>query len=240
MIIAKFFAVMILGYILGSIPFGALIGKRRAGVDVRQYGSGKTGATNVLRTVGRKAAATVAILDVSKGALAVVLAGLIVGSDYLVVGDFSLGALVGQVLAALAAIAGHIWPVFLGFRGGRGVATFFGGLIALCPPAAIVGGEIALIGVGFTRYVSLGSIAGTVGAYAILVPLTIVNHFPIEYLVYALMGAIIVMATHRDNIARLVSGKERRLGEKAERDDLPQSGPPGGKKLQQPRTGGRG
>ncbi len=226
MIIAKFVAVVVIGYLLGSIPFGLLISRRSAKVDVRQHGSGKIGATNVLRTAGGKAAALVASLDVSKGMLAVVFAGLIVGRSYLVVGDFALGMLVAQVMAALAAIAGHIWSVFLKFRGGRGGATFFGGLIALCPVAALFGGEILIIGAGLTKFASLGSIAGAVGTYAILVPLTILNGFPIEYLAYALIGTIVVIVMHRDNIARLVSGKERKLGEKAETmDSLPSTQP---------------
>jgi len=219
MIIAKFVAVVLVGYLLGSIPFGLLISKRSSKVDVRQYGSGKIGATNVLRAAGRKAAAVVVVLDVSKGALAVVFAGLIIGRSYLVVGDFGLGALVAQVLAALAAMAGHNWSVFLKFHGGRGVATFMGGLIALCPVAAIFGGQIFIIGAGLTKFASLGSIAGAVGTYVILVPLTIMNGFPIEYLAYALIGTIIVIVMHRDNIRRLVSGKERKLGEKAEKVD---------------------
>jgi len=223
MIIAKFVAVVVLGYLLGSIPFGVLVGRRQAKVDVRQYGSGRTGATNVLRTAGRKSAALVAALDVLKGVLAVVFAGLIVGRGYLVVGGFGLGSLVAQVLAALAAVAGHNWSVFLRFRGGRGVATFFGGLIALCPVAALFGGEIIIIGAGLTRYVSLGSIAGAVGTYAILVPLTIMNSFPIEYLFYALVGAIMIFVMHRDNIARLLSGKERKLGERTENRESPPS-----------------
>ena len=223
MVIAKFIGVVLIGYLLGSIPFGLLISKRSSKVDVRQYGSGKIGATNVLRVAGRKAAALVVVLDVSKGALAVVLAGLIVGQSYLVVGDFGLGVLVARVLAALAAIAGHNWSVFLKFHGGRGVATYMGGLIVLSPVAAIFGGEILIIGAGLTKFVSLGSIAGTVGTYAILVPLTIMNGFPIEYLVYALIGTIIIIIMHRDNIRRLLSGKERKLGEKAKKVD---SSPP--------------
>jgi len=208
---------------LGSIPFGVLIGRRSANVDLRQYGSGKTGAANVLRTTGRKAASMVVFLDMWKAVLAVVFAGLIVDKGYLVVGDFALGALVAQVLAALAAVAGHIWPVFLKFRGGRGVATFFGGLVALCPVAAIVGGEIFIIGAGLTRLVSLGSIAGVIGAYVILVPLTIMNGFPIEYLAYTLIGAVAIIFMHRDNIARLLLGKERKLGDKAEEVGSPPS-----------------
>ncbi len=217
MVIAKFVGVVLMGYLLGSIPFGLLISKRSSKVDVRQYGSGKIGATNVLRAVGRKAAALVVVLDVSKGALAVVLAGLIVGRSYLVVGDFGLGVLVAQVLAALAAIAGHNWSVFLKFHGGRGVATFMGGLIALSPVAAIFGGEIFIIGAGLTKFASLGSIAAAVSTYIILAILVIMNKFPIEYLAYALIGTIIIIVMHRGNIRRLLSGKERKLGEKAEK-----------------------
>jgi len=217
MMMAKFAAVVILGYLLGSIPIGYLLTRRQAKVDVTAYGSGKVGATNVLRTAGRKSAAMVGTLDLLKGVVAVVLAGLIMGRGYLVVGNFGFGTLVAQVLAALAAVVGHNWSVFLRFRGGRGVATFFGGLIALCPIAALVGGEIFVIGAGLTQYASLASIAGVVGAYAILVPLTIMNGFPLEYLFYALVGAVIIIVMHRDNISRLMKGKERRLGEKGEK-----------------------
>ena len=222
MIVGKFIMAILIGYLLGSLPFGLWIGRHHAKVDVRQHGSGRTGATNVLRTAGRKAAALVGFFDVLKGALAVIFAGWLVGEGYLMVGGFSLGALLAQVLAALAAVVGHVFPVFLRFRGGRGVATFFGGLIALCPPAAIFGGEVIIIGVGLTRYVSLGSIAGAVGTYAILAPLTILGGFPIEYLFYALAGAVLIFVMHRDNIVRLVSGTERKLGEKTEKRESPQ------------------
>ena len=223
MIVAKFAAVVILGYLLGSIPFGLLISRQSSKVDVRQHGSGKIGATNVLRTAGKKAAALVAALDVSKGVLAVIFAGLIVRGDYLVVGGIGLGILMAQVLAALAAVLGHNFPVFLKFKGGRGVATFFGGLVALCPIAAIFGGEILFIGAGLTRYASRGSIAGVVGTYSVLVPLTIFSGFPIEYLAYALIGTIIIVVMHRDNIVRLINGKERKLGKKTETEDFPPS-----------------
>jgi glycerol-3-phosphate acyltransferase PlsY len=230
MMLAKFAAVVIMGYFIGAIPIGYLLTRRQAKVDVTQYGSGKIGATNVLRTAGRRSAARVAGMDILKGVLAVVLAGLIVGRGYLVVGHFGFGTLVAQVLAALAAVVGHNWSVFLGFRGGRGVATFFGGLVALCPIAAIVGGEILIIGAGLTSYVSLASIAGAVGAYAILVPLTIMNGFPLEYLFYALVGSVIIIVMHRDNIGRLMTGKERKLGEKGEKRDSPASSPTEGVK----------
>ena len=217
MIIAKFVAVVIIGYLLGSIPFGVLIGRRAAGVDIRQYGSGRMGTANVLRTAGKRAAVLAACLDILKGALAVVFAGLIVGESYLLIGDYALGMLAAQVLAGLAAIVGHIWPVFLRFKGGRGVATFFGGLIALWPVglmAAAFGGVVLISAVALTRYASLGSISGAVGTCAILVLLTMMNGFPIEYLAYTSIGAVLIIVMHRDNIARLISGKERKLGEK--------------------------
>ena len=221
--IAKFVAVVIVGYLVGAIPIGYLIAKRQAKVDVRQYGSGKMGATNVLRVAGKKAAALVAILDVLKGTLAVVFARLIFG-EYLVVTGSSVWWLISApVVAALAAMAGHNWSVFLKFQGGRGVATFFGGLVALCPWVALFGGEVVALGAVLTRFASLGSIAGVVGAYAILVPLTVLNGFPIWYLVYALIGVIAIIVMHRDNIARLLSGKERKLGDKAEGRDSPSS-----------------
>ena len=222
-IIVKLIAVVVIGYLLGSIPIGYLLGRRQGKVDIRTQGSGKTGATNVFRTAGRKWGLLVAVLDICKGALAVVIAGLIVGGEYLLVGDSSLWWLLtsAQVLAALAAVTGHIWPISLKFKGGRGVATFFGGLVALCPVAALFGGEVLIIGAGLPRFVSLGSLAGAVGGYAILVPLTILNGFPVEYLFYAVVGGIIIFIMHRDNIRRLMSGKERRLGEKADGVVLP-------------------
>ncbi|MBI2288004.1 MAG: glycerol-3-phosphate acyltransferase [Chloroflexi bacterium] len=228
MIVAKFLAVVIIAYLLGSIPSGVLVARRSAKVDIRQLGSGKTGTTNVLRVAGKKAAALVVTLDLLKGALAVVLAGLLVGRSYLVVGDISLGLLTAQCVAALAAMAGHNWSVFLKFQGGRGVATFFGGLIALSPVVALFGGEVLVIGTGLTRFASLGSIAGAVGTYTILLPLTILNGFPFEYLIYTLIGTIAIIVMHRDNIARLLTGKERKVGEKVAKVDLPPSDQSGG------------
>ena len=210
MIIAKYVAVVAIGYLLGSIPFGLLISLRSTGTDIRRVGSGKTGMTNVLRTAGRKAAALSLILDMAKGALAVIFAKLILG-------DFSYTA---HVLAALAAIAGHSWSVFLKFKGGRGVATFIGGLIALHWPAAVVGGGLMLI-IGFrTRYMSLGSITGAVIAFIMLLALNVLQlnflkpYPPIEYVIYAMICAIFIYVMHRDNITRLVRGTERKLGDK--------------------------
>ena len=224
MIIAGYFAVVLIGYLLGSIPFGLLIGKRSANIDIRQIGSGKTGMTNVLRVAGKKAAVLVLILDLLKGVLAVVLARLIVGGDYSMIGNTGLWSPSGAlVLAALAAIAGHSWPIFVKFKGGRGVATFLGGALALYPPAALAGGMILIIVAAITRYMSLGSITGAISIFIILIPLTIMDKTPIPYLAYSLIGAIFIIVMHRDNINRLLSGTERKLGEKIEIKNPPAS-----------------
>jgi len=221
MIIAKFILVAFVGYLLGSIPFGLIITKYKAHIDIRDYGSGKTGTTNVLRTVGKRASLLVAVLDVLKGSLAVVFAGFIVGTGYISIGEYGgLGLAFAQALAAFAAVIGHIWPIFIKFKGGRGVATFIGGLVALCPVAGLFGGEALIITAGMTGFVSLGSIMGVVGAYAILIPLTMMYDFPLEYLAYVLLGTLLIIFMHRDNIKRLITGKERKLGQKAEKLDV--------------------
>ena len=220
LLIAKFILVAFIGYLLGSIPFGLIVSKRKANIDIRNYGSGKTGGTNVLRTLGRKSFILVASLDIAKGALAVVIAGFVVGTDYMAIGSYGyLGIVFAQALAGLAAVIGHIWPIFVKFKGGRGVATFLGGLIALCPAAGLFGGEALIITAGISGFVSLGSIIGMVGAYAILIPLTIMYGFPPEYLAYVLAGTLLIIFMHRDNIKRLLSGKERKLGQKAEKSE---------------------
>jgi acyl phosphate:glycerol-3-phosphate acyltransferase len=217
-ILIKFLAAIVAGYLIGSIPFGVLVGKRLAKVDPRSFGSGKMGTTNVLRVAGKKVAALVLILDMFKGAGAVVLAWLLLRGDY----HAEIGTLTwymlrsASALAALAAIAGHIWPVFLKFKGGRGVATFYGGMFALCPPVAFLSGQVFLLGASATRLVSLASIAGAIATYLILIPLTIFSGFPWENLLYGLVGSLALIMTHRDNIVRLMNGKERKLGDQAE------------------------
>ncbi len=215
-IIARYLAAMICGYFLGSMPWGLIVGKKLAKVDVREMGSGKIGATNVLRSAGKKVAIITALLDILKGAAAVILAGFILEKSYVMIGNFGFGALFGQVLAGLAAVAGHNWSIFLGFRGGSGVAVFFGGWFALFPMVALFGGEVLFLGAASTLFVSLGSIAGVVGTYVILVPLTVFSGFPVEYLIYATIGGVMIIYTHRGNIKRLLSGSERKLGQKAE------------------------
>jgi glycerol-3-phosphate acyltransferase PlsY len=226
MIIARYAAVVLIGYLLGSIPFGLLISRRTTGADLREVGSGKIGMTNVLRTSGKKAAALALVLDIAKGAVVVLIAGLIFGNSY---------HYIAQVVAALSAIGGHSWSVFLKFKGGRGVATFIGGLVALYWPAAIVGGGIMLI-IGFrTKYMSLGSITGAVVAFVMLLVLNVLGVLnvirldllktpPIEYVIYAMICTIFIYVMHRDNIIRLVSGTERRLDQRVEANNLPSSG----------------
>jgi glycerol-3-phosphate acyltransferase PlsY len=215
MIIAKFIAVAIIGYLLGSVPFGLIVSKMQAKVDIRNYGSGRTGGTNVLRTLGRKAFVMVAAGDILKAAIAVLLARAVVGNGILAIGRLHLSSLAAQSLAGLCAIMGHVFPVFAKFKGGRGVATFIGGLAAICPVAALFGGEILIFGAGLSGFASLGSITAVVSAYAIMIPLTVIYGVPIEYLYYVLIGTLIIVIAHHDNIKRLLSGKERKLNQKA-------------------------
>jgi acyl phosphate:glycerol-3-phosphate acyltransferase len=224
MLVFEFLISVLIGYLMGSIPCGLLVSKIMAKKDLRDFGSGKTGATNVLRTAGKTAAAIAAIGDILKGAAPVIIAGYIFGDDLLLVGNFGIGADMVQVFAGLAAIAGHNWPIFLKFKGGRGVSTFFGGLLALCPPAAMIGAEVLLFSACITRFASFGSILGVVASYVVLVPLTVVYHFPLAYLAYALIGSVTIIVMHKDNITRLISGTERKIGEKAKPVTSPESG----------------
>ncbi|MFB0557010.1 MAG: glycerol-3-phosphate 1-O-acyltransferase PlsY [Dehalococcoidia bacterium] len=210
MIIAKFIAAVIIAYLLGSIPFGLIIGKLKGSVDVRKYGSGKTGATNVMRTVGTKFGILTMILDVVKAAGAVVLAGVIIDSGALTIGSIPLHQM-AQVTAGLAAVAGHNWPIFARFKGGRGVTAYFGTLFVIYPPAAIFGVEVLAISALRSRHMSLGSILGVLAAWCLLVPLTIIYDSPPIYLAYGLAVIALLIYQHRGNISRLQQGTERRL-----------------------------
>lgn len=210
----KFISVIVLGYVMGSMPVGVIMGKLMRGVDIRDYGSGKMGGTNVMRTIGVKAGILVIALDVAKGAGAVALATVIIGNSVLSIKGFCLHWQIAQVMTALAVMVGHVWPVFLKFRGGRGVSPFFGTLLAMSPVAALFGFEILLLVVFTTRYMSMGSIFGALGAWSLLAPLTVIERFPPIYLVYGLVAAGLVLYQHRDNISRLRMGSERRIGEK--------------------------
>jgi glycerol-3-phosphate acyltransferase PlsY len=215
MMIAEFVAVIVIAYLLGSIPFGLIIGKLKSGVDIREHGSGKTGATNVMRTVGTKLGVLALVLDVVKATGAVMLATVIIGRGS---GIFTIGGVsvywqhVAQVVAGLAAVAGHNWPVFAKFKGGRGVTAYFGTVFAIFPPAGIFGAEVVAIAALRSRHMSLGSLLGALATWCLMLPLTIVyNLLPPIYLVYGSVVIALIVYQHRDNIKRLRQGTERQL-----------------------------
>lgn len=192
-------------YLVGSIPFGLLAGKLVAKVDIRDYGSGKIGMTNVLRTAGVTAAAVVLLLDMCK-AVAVVVAARLLFDSYGV-----------EAASALAVIFGHNWPVFIGFRGGRGTASGWGGLLILSPIAGVIATVIGLGLVGLTRYVSLGSItAAALGSAVLIVLAVFYDPVPLVYSWYGIIGGTLIVMRHRDNIQRLLNGTERKIGHKAD------------------------
>lgn len=231
--LAELIGVIVLGYLIGAIPFGLVIGKVTRGVDVREYGSGKTGAANVMRTVGRAPAGLVTVCDVAKGAGAVFLARWILGFDVIppywetmsgcgfmspdvpiVIGGLNLSIYVAQAMVAMAAIAGHNWSPYIKFQGGRGVATFFGGLVPMCWPVAAICGLGVLMGVTkLTRYVSLGSILAVTTASLAMLGLFFAGYQPVESLSYTLAATALILFQHRDNIRRLRAGTERKVGE---------------------------
>ncbi len=223
MIYLMYFIAVLIGYLIGSIPFGVLIAQIFAKTDIRKVGSGKTGMTNVLRVAGKKAAVLSLIFDVGKGVVAVILAEVLFNSSYVtgLTADSSLTVNYAQILAAIAAVGGHSWSIFLGFKGGRGVNTFVGGLLVMYWPAAVLGGGIMIIVGAITRYMSLGSITGAVVAFIMLIAVFILKSYAPEYLiytVYAMIGSIFIFFMHRDNIVRLISGTERKLGENTKVD----------------------
>ena len=215
MIVSRFVAVVIIAYVLGSIPFGLMIGKLKKGVDIREQGSGKTGATNLMRVAGTKLGLLALVLDVVKATGAVLLAALIVdrGAGVLTIGGASVyWQHIAQVAAGLAAVAGHNWPIFAKFRGGRGVTAYFGTLFAIFPPAGIFGAEVLAIAALRSRHMSLGSLLGAVATWCLMLPLTIIYHLlPPIYLVYGFVVIALIAYEHRDNVKRLRQGTERQL-----------------------------
>jgi glycerol-3-phosphate acyltransferase PlsY len=225
MIYAMYVVVVLMGYLIGSIPFGVILTRIFAHKDIRQTGSGKIGMTNVLRTAGKKAAALALLLDLGKGALSAFAAMLIFQSAYVtgLVDDSTNIAYYAQALASLAAVGGHTWSLFLKFTGGRGVNTFLGGLLVMYWPAAVLGGALMIIVGLVSKYMSLGSISGAVAAFVMLIIVFIIKAYPVEYMTYTtytLIGAIFIFIMHHDNVSRLVSGTERRLGQNAKSESL--------------------
>ncbi|HYV83785.1 MAG TPA: glycerol-3-phosphate 1-O-acyltransferase PlsY [Pyrinomonadaceae bacterium] len=185
----------IVAYLLGSIPFGYLIVRGKSGADIRETGSGGTGATNVSRRAGKAAGILTLLLDAAKGCVAVLIAKAFGGDDWVI------------AAAAIAALVGHIFPVWLGFRGGKGVATGVGIFVVLAPVALLCAGVVFVAIVLLTRYVSLGSITA-----AVLIPVLVwVQSDSRTLLVAAIVGAALIVFAHRGNIQRLASGTESRI-----------------------------
>ena len=186
---------IVVAYLLGSIPFGYLIVRGKVGADIRETGSGGTGATNVSRRAGKTAGVLTLLLDAAKGCAAVLIAKALTGDDWVI------------AAAAIAALVGHIFPVWLRFRGGKGVATGVGIFLMLAPVALLCAGVIFVAIVALTRYVSLGSIIA-----AILIPVFVWLLSDLRpLLIAAIVGGALIVFAHRGNIQRLASGTESRI-----------------------------
>ncbi len=198
------------GYLAGSISPGVLIG-RLYGVDVRDYGSGKTGFTNTLRSVGVFPAIVVIAADIGKGTAAV-----LVGSQLL---DEPWAAAAGGI----AAVVGHNWPLFTGFRGGRGVATAFGAFVAIDPVAGVLVLAASALVLAATRYMSLVSVAGVLAGAIILIVRALSDAIPLEYIAFGVVVTTIIEVNHIGNIRRLIAGEEPKLGQGGTRRQQPET-----------------
>lgn len=201
---------IVLSYLLGAVPAGIVAGRLLKGIDIREYGSGKIGATNVLRTVGVKPAVVVFIFDVAKAAAAVYIARAL--------GD----ALYVEALAGGAAVAGHNWSIFLRFTGGRGVTPSMGGLFVMAPVWTVVALGAGVLVIAVTRLVSLGSLTGVTVAAVALLALAFTGNEAWEYVGYAGAVGAVIYWQHWDNIHRLLQGRERKLGQGGERRASPE------------------
>ncbi|HEX8526112.1 glycerol-3-phosphate 1-O-acyltransferase PlsY [Allosphingosinicella sp.] len=187
---------LLLGYLLGSIPFGVLLTRSAGAGDLRNIGSGNIGATNVLRTGRKGLAALTLLLDAAKGAAAILLVRLVFPGEPQL-----------DPLAALAALLGHLYPVWLRFRGGKGVATFLGILAALSWPVALASGLVWLLVLALTRY---SSVAGILMGFTAPVAAAILGNFALALLFLGF--ALIVVWKHRENLDRLMTGSEPKVG----------------------------
>jgi acyl phosphate:glycerol-3-phosphate acyltransferase len=211
--ITLYLIVATLAYLLGSLPFGYLLVRIFRGEDIRRTGSGNIGATNVARSGAKGLGIATLVLDALKGALAVWLAALIAASKYDLCGYFVEHACVPALrlmsLAALFAVLGHVFPVWLRFKGGKGVATALGVFCVLFPKAILVALAIFIVVVVITRYVSLGSI---LGAFAFPVAAYFMQNVDWLSLFLASGISMIIILKHHKNIGRLLSGTENRFG----------------------------
>jgi glycerol-3-phosphate acyltransferase PlsY len=195
-----------IGYLLGSIPTGLLVGRLSGIPDVREYGSGKTGFTNSLRVMGIRWSIVVVSVDIGKGAAAVLIGRYLLDEPW------------AAALAGVLAVVGHQFPAFAGFRGGRGVATIFGAFVAMVPPIAAI--AVAVFGITVLliwRYASLMSVLGTAAGGAALLLLIVMGETAREYLIFGLVAVAAVELSHLGNIRRLLAGTEPKLGQGGER-----------------------
>jgi len=195
----------VVGYLLGAIPVGLIVTRLAGGGDIRDYGSGKTGFTNSLRVLGLKRSLPVFVGDFLKGLAASLLPLLWTDNPW------------AQAAGGVAAIVGHAWPVFAGFRGGRGVLAGVGALFGLNPLAALIVVPVMVLCVALTRYVSLGSIVAAISAGVAFVALAAVGEQSWAYGAAAAIGAALIVVLHHDNISRLLAGTERKLGKGGDR-----------------------
>lgn len=209
----RLIAAAVAGYLLGSIPSGVLVGRIFGHVDPRDSGSGKTGATNVLRALGPGPAVLVMAMDIGKGAAAVLLARYLM----MPLGPGVTPDLRGwaEAAAGFAALLGHNFSIFIRFTGGRGVATGGGACLAMNPLAVAFGVVAMVLPIAATRYVSLGSISSASVTALSDIVLTATGHDIVPHAVFMAAGATLIIYSHRDNIQRLMAGTERKLGSKA-------------------------
>jgi acyl phosphate:glycerol-3-phosphate acyltransferase len=195
---------LILAYLLGSVATAVVVSKAFFGMDIREHGSGNAGATNTLRILGKKAGAGVLLIDVLKGALAVKLAFLLPHSYSNPIYFLNL-----QVALGVAAVVGHVFPIWANFRGGKGIATLFGMIIAIQPLAALCLVGVFVLMLFFTQYVSLSSISASI-AFPLLI-LLVFNEPGQMYRLFAIAAALMVVLTHHKNINRLLKGNESKM-----------------------------
>lgn len=190
-------------YVVGSIPTAYVMGRLTKGIDIRNYGSGNVGATNVMRVLGTAAGVTTLAVDVLKGYAVVSFlpSWVCAGSEHLPL---------WQILSCICVVAGHNWMVFLSFKGGKGVATAAGAFLALAPAASLCAIGVWAIVVALTRYVSLGSILAGVSLPIFM----LLFHKPVSYVWFSLVLALALILKHRGNMKRLIAGTERKLGQK--------------------------
>ncbi len=194
--------VLVAAFVIGGIPWGLALVRLFKGVDIRDYGSGKTGATNVLRLLGWQGFAAAVVLDMIKGAGAVFLARSLTGNPWV------------EAAAGVLAICGHTWSPFLKFRGGgRGMVTAMGAAFTMMP-GLIVLVPVFLIPVLITRYMSLGNVIISIVTPIVLVVAAFKGIVPWAYCCYGIIGSALILINHTDNIQRLLAGTERKIGEK--------------------------